>query len=206
MKTVGPQYLCKQESPVILLNSRFHTPATTTVGWCPYISQQLRCYQWKVSQNGKPIRLSSESPQTGIILDIRESPETQDHPIIPELKDLPKYLDLPIDSLFAVLETLPIHQELIASKSRVEEGDTTTTILRTYAFGNRLLSEKPSVSFIGNNQNDTTRTEVLIVGKTNGLQAAVAIENAPKTLPAPVVTSQQSLSRSPVVPLPTVIV
>ena len=189
------QYLCKQESPVILLNSRFHTPATTTVGWCPYISPQLRCYQWKVSQNGKPIRLSSESPQTGVILDIRESPETQDHPIIPELKDLPKYLDLPIDSLFAVLETLPIHQELIASKSRVEEGDTTTTILRTYAFGNRLLSEKPSVSFIGNNQNDTTRTEVLIVGKTNGLQAAVAIENAPKTLPAPIFTKRLKIKR-----------
>ena len=180
--TAGNQFLCKQESPVILADCRFHTPPSTTVGWCPYISPQLRCYQANVTQNGHPVKISPEQPQAGVIINDLHS------------LGFPTNLDtLSIMPLFDTLETIPIHQELTASKGRVETGDTVTTILRSYAFGNRLLSETPSILFVGNNLSDTTTTEILSIGPDDGLQAAVAIENAPQTLPAPAFTKRPKI-------------
>lgn len=184
VKTVGPQYLCKQESPVILIDCRFQTPENTTLGWCPYISPRLRCYQENVMQNGKRVTLSPESEGTTVSLEGKKLSEK-----------LKSALKGDIRMVFGALESLPIHLELHADKDRVEEGETATTTLYSYAFGDSLLGQQPAVQFTGTNNTETSAQQLVVVSRPDGQEAATSIENAPKTLPAPEFTKQLKIKR-----------
>lgn len=184
VKTVGTQYLCKQESPVILMDCRFQTPENTSLGWCPYISPRLRCYQENVMQNGNPVTLSPESEGTTVSLEGKKLSET-----------LRKALKGNIREVFGALESLPIHLELHSDKDRVEEGETATTTLYSYAFGDSLLGKQPAVQFTGNNNTEIIAQQLVVVSRPDGQEGATCIENAPKTLPAPEFTKQLKIKR-----------
>ena len=174
VKTTGEQYLCKQESPVILMDCRFQTPETVTLGWCPYISPSLRCYQENVTQNGNPVVLSSKSEGTTVRLEGKKLSAT-----------LRAAMKGNIQEAFAALENVPIHLELHSDKNRVEEGDTARTTLHSYAFGDRYLYNQPALTVIGNNKTEKSAQQPVVVSLPDGQEAAINIENAPKTLPAP---------------------
>ena len=184
VKTVGPQYLCKQESPVILIDCRFQTPENTTLGWCPYISPSLRCYQENVTQNGNPVTLSAESEGTTISLEGKKLSET-----------LKIALKGNISEVFTALESVPIHLELYTNRKRVEEGDTAKTTLHSYAFGDRYLYEQPALTLIGTNKGEKSAQQPVVVNFPDGQEAAISIENAPKTLPAPAFTKRLKIKR-----------
>ena len=184
VKTVGTQYLCKQESPVILIDCRFQTPENTVLGWCPYISPRLRCYQENIMQNGNPVTLSPESEGTTVSLEGKKLSET-----------LKNALKGDVNEVFSALESLPIHLELHADKNRVEEGETATTTLYSYAFGDSLLGKQPAIQFTGTNNTETSAQQLVVVSCPDGQEAATSIENAPKTLPAPVFTKQLKIKR-----------
>ena len=184
VKTTGTQYLCKQESPVILINCRFQTPENTTLGWCPYISPRLRCYQENVTQNGNPVTLSHESKGTTISLEGK---------ILSEI--LKNALKGDVREVFSALESVPIHLELHADKNKVEEGETATTTLYSYAFGDSLLGKQPAIQFTGTNKTETSAQQLVVVSRPDGQEAATCIENAPKTLPAPEFTKQLKIKR-----------
>ena len=184
VKTDGPQYLCKQESPVILIDCRFLTPETTTLGWCPYISPRLRCYQENVTQNGNPVTLSAESEGTTVHLEGKKLSDT-----------LKTALKGNINEVFTALESLPIHLELQTDKDRVEEGDTARTTLHSYAFGDRYLYEQQALILIGTNKGEKSAPQPVFVSFPEGQEAAINIENAPKTLPAPLFTKRLKIKR-----------
>ena len=184
VKTTGEQYLCKQESPVILMDCRFQTPETVTLGWCPYISPSLRCYQENVTQNGNPVVLSSNSEGTTVRLEGKKMSET-----------LRAAMKGNIQEVFAALENVPIHLELHSDKNRVEEGDTARTTLHSYAFGDRYLYNQPALTVVGNNKTEKSAQQPVVVSLPDGQEAAINIENAPKTLPAPAFTKKLKIKR-----------
>ena len=184
VKTTGEQYLCKQESPVILMDCRFQTPETVTLGWCPYISPSLRCYQENVTQNGNPVELSSNSEGTTVRLEGKKLSET-----------LRAAMKGSIQEVFAALENVPIHLELHSDKNRVEEGDTARTTLHSYAFGDRYLYYQPALTVVGNNKTEKSAQQPVVVSLPDGQEASINIENAPKTLPAPAFTKKLKIKR-----------
>lgn len=184
VKTTGEQYLCKQESPVILMDCRFQTPETVTLGWCPYISPSLRCYQENVTQNGNPVVLSSNSEDTTVRLEGKKLSAT-----------LRAAMKGNIQEVFAALENVPIHLELHSDKNRVEEGDTARTTLHSYAFGDRYLYNQPALTVVGNNKTEKSAQQPVVVSLPDGQEAAINIENAPKTLPAPAFTKKLKIKR-----------
>ena len=184
VKTTGEQYLCKQESPVILMDCRFQTPETVTLGWCPYISPSLRCYQENVTQNGNPVVLSSNSKGTTVRLEGKKLSET-----------LRAAMKGNIQEVFAALENVPIHLELHSDKNRVEEGDTARTTLHSYAFGDRYLYNQPALTVVGNNKTEKSAQQPVVVSLPAGQEASINIENAPKTLPAPAFTKKLKIKR-----------
>ena len=62
-------YFCKQAGPLTLIDCRFHTVSKNVkIGWAPYPSPSLRCYQSGVTLNGKP--LSIEGKYKGVTVNI----------------------------------------------------------------------------------------------------------------------------------------
>ena len=65
--TENRQYLTKAGSPVTIVDSRFkNSSAPLYIGWTQDPSDDLRCYQYNVSLNGKPIRINSEKPEVTV--------------------------------------------------------------------------------------------------------------------------------------------
>ena len=56
------QYLTKAESPMILVDCRFHTERPVYLGWTQDPTPRLRCYQSNVTCNGKAVTLSADVP------------------------------------------------------------------------------------------------------------------------------------------------
>ena len=62
-------YFCKQAGPLTLIDCRFHSVSKDVkIGWAPYPSPSLRCYQSGVTLNGKP--LSIEGKYAGVTVNI----------------------------------------------------------------------------------------------------------------------------------------
>lgn len=66
------QYLTKVESPMILVDCRFHADTPVYLGWNQNPSSALRCYQAGVTCNGKEVLLSEDVP--GITVKMDEKP------------------------------------------------------------------------------------------------------------------------------------
>ena len=60
-------YFCKQGGPVTVINSRFHAPADTYIGWTAYPQPWLRCYQCNFTLNGQPYTIGNRQPQNTVI-------------------------------------------------------------------------------------------------------------------------------------------
>ncbi len=61
--TRGRQYFTKAGSPVIVVDSRFHSVSDSLyVGWTQDPADDLRCYQFNVSLNGKPLFIGAKHP------------------------------------------------------------------------------------------------------------------------------------------------
>ena len=66
------QYLTKVESPVTLVDCRFHSDVPVYLGWTPSPSPMLRCYQSNVTCDGRQVTLSPDVP--GVTVDITDKP------------------------------------------------------------------------------------------------------------------------------------
>ena len=63
----GPfQYLTKAESPVMLVDCRFHTTNNVFLGWTQDPTDNLRCYQSNVTCNGLPVLMSKNMPEISV--------------------------------------------------------------------------------------------------------------------------------------------
>jgi hypothetical protein len=57
------QYLTKAQSPVTIVDTRFHHATDTLfIGWTQDPTDDLRNYQYNVTLNGKPIRMNADKP------------------------------------------------------------------------------------------------------------------------------------------------
>lgn len=54
------QYLTKEGGPVALIDCRYESSENVRLGWTKYPGASLKCYQYQVSQNGKPVTLGGE--------------------------------------------------------------------------------------------------------------------------------------------------
>lgn len=71
--TKNKQYLTKAGSPVTIVDSRFTNSSDPLfIGWTQDPTDDLRCYQYNVSLNGKPIIISDNKPE--ITVDMTEKP------------------------------------------------------------------------------------------------------------------------------------
>ncbi|MBO4607159.1 MAG: hypothetical protein J5682_04600 [Prevotella sp.] len=62
-------YFCKQAGPLTLIDCRFHSVSKeVSIGWAPYPSPSLRCYQSGVTLNGKPLTI--EGKHAGVTVNI----------------------------------------------------------------------------------------------------------------------------------------
>lgn len=55
------QYLTKEGGPVTLIDCRYESSDKVNLGWTRYPEASLKCYQYQVSQNGRPVVLGGES-------------------------------------------------------------------------------------------------------------------------------------------------
>ncbi|GHT60409.1 hypothetical protein AGMMS50239_09320 [Bacteroidia bacterium] len=63
VRTQKKQYLTKAQSPVTIVDSRFHHSTDSLfIGWTQDPANDLRCYQYNVMLNGKPIRINADKP------------------------------------------------------------------------------------------------------------------------------------------------
>lgn len=73
VQTKNKQYLTKAVSPVTIVDSRFQSSsAPLFIGWTQDPTDDLRCYQYNVSLNGTPIRISNNKPE--ITVDMTDKP------------------------------------------------------------------------------------------------------------------------------------
>ena len=55
------QYLTKEGGPVALIDCRYESSDKVNLGWTRYPEASLKCYQYQVSQNGRPVILGGKS-------------------------------------------------------------------------------------------------------------------------------------------------
>lgn len=72
VKSGARQYLTKVESPMVLVDCRYHTDRRVYLGWTQDPTSQLRCYQAGVTCNGSPILLNADMPD--ITVDMTDKP------------------------------------------------------------------------------------------------------------------------------------
>jgi len=57
------QYLVKAESPVVLVDCRYHADSPVFIGWTQDPTGNVKCYQSNVSLNGTPILVNADRPE-----------------------------------------------------------------------------------------------------------------------------------------------
>ena len=72
VKSGARQYLTKVESPMALVDCRYHTDRQVYLGWTQDPTPRLRCYQSNVTCNGKQVVLSEDVPD--ITVDMTDKP------------------------------------------------------------------------------------------------------------------------------------
>ena len=64
----GHQYLTKEGGPVTLVNCQFESSEEVKLGWTKYPGASLKCFQYQVSQNGRPVILGGEAAEETVQL------------------------------------------------------------------------------------------------------------------------------------------
>ncbi|KAA6329550.1 hypothetical protein EZS27_021655 [termite gut metagenome] len=73
VQTRGWQYLTKVGSPVTIVDSRFHHATDSLfLGWTQDPAADLRCYQYNVTLNGKPVLINADKPH--LTVDMTDKP------------------------------------------------------------------------------------------------------------------------------------
>ncbi|MBR6182451.1 MAG: hypothetical protein IKQ77_14740 [Prevotella sp.] len=62
----GNAYFCKAPGPLTLIDCRFHSETPVKVGWTPYPTPWMRCYQSNVTFNGQPLFVGEEHPENTV--------------------------------------------------------------------------------------------------------------------------------------------
>ena len=62
----GNAYFCKAPGPLTLIDCRFHSETPVKVGWTPYPTPWMRCYQSNVTLNGQPLFVGEEHPENTV--------------------------------------------------------------------------------------------------------------------------------------------
>ena len=69
------QYLTKEGGPVTLIDCRYESEERVRLGWTKYPKISLKCYQYHVSQNGKPVVISGEAADETVRLEGKKALE-----------------------------------------------------------------------------------------------------------------------------------
>ena len=69
------QYLTKEGGPVTLIDCRYESSDKVNVSWTKYPGTSLKCYQYQVSQNGRPVYLGGEDAAETVRLEGKKALE-----------------------------------------------------------------------------------------------------------------------------------
>lgn len=225
------QFLTKVGSPVALIDCRFTHPTDDLIlEWTKYPKPSLRCYQYNLTLNGKPVLFHASKPEHTVTLEGKEALNAyyfeydgQKHYNIYSLVrgndgwdplNQRTFVESAEKTLGKELDSQPTMLRLRTSANSIESGrekakisveafrfydipveeEIIWTIEPKYRHLGRLIQNKEGVFVEGINQGEKAQNFLLKASTKRGLQAAVNIEIRPKVLPAPVFTSQPSLT------------
>ena len=69
------QYLTKEGGPVTLINCQYESSDRVHLGWTKYPDISLKCYQYQVTQNGKPVFIGGEAADETVWLEGKKALE-----------------------------------------------------------------------------------------------------------------------------------
>ena len=164
-------YFCKQGGPVTVINSRFHAPADTYIGWTAYPQPWLRCYQCNFTLNGQPYTIGNRQPQNTVI---DNGPNLAARNDVPYLALSQHQIELRTGDAPAVLKC----KDDFMVRWRIPKEYTPYLSLSTNSGEEVVLTPK--------NNTDETVDFCLLASSIDGREAACHVIVHPRLLPPPV--------------------
>lgn len=192
--TESNQYFTKEGGPLALIDCRFEDGGNVRLGWTKYPDASLRCYQYRVTQNGKPVVLDGDNAAETVLLDGKKALEAyvieRDGRLIPNIANLLGGDDgwnpmcLPDDGKETAKVGLPTLLTLTADNTAIISGEGIATLsAQSYLFSNVPCGEKAVFSIRKGGENYVTMRQsddgsCTVEGKNNSAEAQIVIIEA----------------------------